>query len=441
MDYQQSRSYIEDAQQYGSVLGLENMKEMMGRLGNPQDKLEYIHVAGTNGKGSVIAYLYSTLLKAGYRAGRYISPATYSYRERMEAAGTMVSREKFARHVTRVADVASQMTKEGLPHPTPFEIETAVAFLFFEEEKCSPVLMEVGMGGDLDATNIIKSVLAAVIMPVGMDHQEFLGKTLREIAEKKAGIIKPGCTAICAAQQEEAMNAIEKQAKAAGVELHITEADKLSVLAGELGRQSFSYKGNTYEISLPGMHQPENACVALEALDALEEKGFHTDLATRKEGLKDTRWPGRFSVIHTHPLMIVDGAHNPQAAEALAKSVEAYFGQKDIYYIMGMFKDKDYDSVLRITCPYAKKILAIETPGNPRALPAEELAKAASKWHNDVEAQCSIESAVEKAFQLAGEDDVILAFGSLSFIGDMTRIVENREERSYGRSAGMPQRN
>lgn len=429
MDYQQSRAYIEDANKYGSVLGLDNMKAMMERLGNPQDQLKYVHVAGTNGKGSVIAYLYSTLSKAGYKIGRYTSPAIYSYRERMEVAGTPVSREKFAGYVTRVAEVIDKMTRANLPHPTPFEIETAVAFLFFAEEKCDLVLMEVGMGGDLDATNIIRNVLAAVITSIGMDHQDFLGRTLQEIAEKKAGIIKPGCAVVSAVQEKEVEGVILRQAENADADVYFPKSARLTDEKKSFGNQHFEYENYEYEIPLPGTHQIGNACEALEVLKVLEKKGFPTTLEQRKQGLKETIWNGRFSVISEKPLMIVDGAHNPPAAEALAKSVQRYFNGKNIYFIIGMFKDKDYDKVLEIMCPFACRIFTIQTPDNPRALPAVELAKAASRWHRDVEAEASIEDAVEKAFGAAGEDGVILAFGSLSFIGELTRIVKNRKER------------
>lgn len=190
MNYQESRKYIEDSQKYGSVLGLDNMRELMGRLGNPQDKLKIIHVAGTNGKGSVIAYLYTVLREAGYRVGRYISPALYSYRERMEVSGEAVSREDFAICLSRTAQAISQMTEEGLPHPTPFEIETAVAFLFFEMKKCELVLLEVGMGGSLDATNIIKTPVLSVLASISIDHIGFLGNTLGEIAKQRLELSK-----------------------------------------------------------------------------------------------------------------------------------------------------------------------------------------------------------------------------------------------------------
>lgn len=429
MNYQESRAYIEDAAQYGSVLGLENMHEMMGRLGNPQDDLKYVHVAGTNGKGSVIAYLYTTLTEAGYRIGRYISPTLYSYRERLEVAGKRISREKFAEYVTAAARVIQEMTEEGLPHPTPFEIETAVAFLFFREEKCDLVLLEVGMGGDLDATNIIKNTKLAVLVSISMDHMGFLGNSLAEIAEKKAGIIKPGCQVVTASQKPEAARVIEKQCRLVDVPCKVSNSSEAETLTENVMGQAFSRQGENYEISLAGVYQKENAVLALDALELLDKMGYPTSQKQRRDGLAHTRWNGRFSVLCKKPLFVVDGAHNPGAADMMAASIEHYFAGKTIYFIMGMYRDKDYRAVLKKTAHYAKKIITIEAPDNPRALPAEELAAAAGEFHPDVEASKSIPQAVEKAFTIAGEEDVILAFGSLAFIGELTRIVEEREDK------------
>lgn len=429
MNYQESRSYIDEASQYGAVLGLGNMREMLERLGNPQDGLQYVHVAGTNGKGSVIAYLYTTLTKADYRIVRYISPTLYSYRERMEISGERISREKFARCVGKVAEVICDMTAQGLNHPTPFEIETAAAFLFFQEEKCDLVIMEVGMGGNLDATNIIKNTKLAVLVSISMDHMDFLGNTLGEIAEKKAGIIKPGCQAVTALQKPEAAQVIAKKCADLGVSCKVSDASEAEILWSDVDGQSFVWQGETYRIPLAGVYQKENAVLALDALAALDKLGYRTTLEQRKEGLAATSWKGRFTVVCRNPLFVVDGAHNPAAADMMAASIERYFSGKRLYFIMGMFRDKDYRSVLEKTAPYAEKIFTIETPGNPRALPAKELAKVASEFHSDAEAAESLEDAVEKAFSLAGQEDVILAFGSLSFIGALTEIVEQREDK------------
>lgn len=442
MNYQESRKYIEDSQKYGSVLGLDNMRELMGRLGNPQDKLKIIHVAGTNGKGSVIAYLYTVLREAGYRVGRYISPALYSYRERMEVSGEAVSREDFAICLSRTAQAISQMTEEGLPHPTPFEIETAVAFLFFEMKKCELVLLEVGMGGSLDATNIIKTPVLSVLASISIDHIGFLGNTLGEIAKTKAGIIKKGCPMITIHQKAEAENVIKDVCGICGVPFREADGNQALVIEESPEGQSFRYEGEEYRISLGGVYQKENAVLAIETLKMLSEIGFPTIEEQRKEGLFRTRWNGRFTVLSREPLFIVDGAHNPAAAEKMASSIRHYFDGKKIYFIIGMFRDKDYREVLSKTCPYAEKIFTIEAPDNPRALPAEELALAAREFHRDVQAMKSVEEAVETAYSLAGEEDVILAFGSLSFIGVLSETVEKRkdEQKNVGLT-GMQKEN
>jgi len=442
MNYQESRKYIEDSQKYGSVLGLDNMRELMGRLGNPQDKLKIIHVAGTNGKGSVIAYLYTVLREAGYRVGRYISPALYSYRERMEVSGEAVSREDFAICLSRTAQAISQMTEEGLPHPTPFEIETAVAFLFFEMKKCELVLLEVGMGGSLDATNIIKTPVLSVLASISIDHIGFLGNTLGEIAKTKAGIIKKGCPMITIHQKAEAENAIKDVCGICGVPFREVDGNQALVIEESPEGQSFRYEGEEYRISLGGVYQKENAVLAIETLKMLSEIGFPTIEEQRKEGLFRTRWNGRFTVLSREPLFIVDGAHNPAAAEKMASSIRHYFDGKKIYFIIGMFRDKDYREVLSKTCSYAEKIFTIEAPDNPRALPAEELALAAREFHRDVQAMKSVEEAVETAYSLAGEEDVILAFGSLSFIGVLSETVEKRkdEQKNVGLT-GMQKEN
>ena len=431
MDYQQSRAYIRDAEQYaGGALDLTNIKELMKRLGNPQDQLKYIHVAGTNGKGSVIAYLYTTLMKAGYHVGRYISPSVYSYREKIETEGKPISREKFAEQTTRVAAVIEEMTAEGLAHPTPFEIETAVAFLFFAEEKCDPVILEVGMGGITDATNLITTTELAVLVPISMDHQSFLGNTISEIAEKKAGIIKPGSSVVTIGQETEALEVIKKTGAEAGADVCVADVSEAEVLEADFTGQRFCYKGEEYTLSLAGSYQTENAVLALEALRILDERGYHTTLEQRKEGLWATRWNGRLTIIHKDPLFIVDGAHNPAAADMLEDSVRKYFKDRRLFFIMGVFKDKDYPFIIRKLCPYAEQILAFETPDNPRALPAEELAKAIRPYNANVRAEKNIPRAVEELFEMAGKDDVILSFGSLSFIGEITRIVNTRKEVS-----------
>ena len=424
MNYCESRKYVADAARYGSVLGLDTMKELMRLLGDPQDRLTFVHVAGTNGKGSVIAYLYTVLSEAGYRVGRYISPALYSYQERMEVCGKKVTEEEFARAMTKTAEAAEEMYAAGKPHPTVFELETAAAFLYFQEKQCELVLLEVGMGGDLDATNIVKNTCLAIFTSISMDHQAYLGNTLPEIAEKKSGILKQGCLAVSAPQPVEVQKILEKAAGDLQTKVCFTDPQKAQVLTESLYGQRFVYEGETYDLLMAGVCQIENAVLALQALEMLQNLGYPTDLKQRKHGLENTFWNGRFTVIHENPCVIADGAHNPDAAAKLAESVSRYLKGKDIFYIMGVFRDKDYEEIIRLTCPYAKTIRTIRTPDNARALPAEELAEAVRKYHPQVTASETIEEAVREAFAEAGPQDVILAFGSLSFLGRLTKIVK-----------------
>lgn len=428
MNYRESRAYIDASAAYGSVLGLGNMQEMLKRLGHPEHDLKYVHIGGTNGKGSTIAYLYTTLTEAGYRIGRYISPTLYSYRERMEVAGQKVSREAFARYVTRISEVISEMMAQGLPHPTPFEIETTAAILYFQDEKCDLVLMEVGMGGDLDATNVIQNTILAILVSISMDHEAFLGNTLAEIASKKAGILKPGCQVLSTVQKPEVKEVFEKAAEEKKVKIQFADYSSAKPLEETLRGQSFLYKNETYQVSLAGVCQIENAVMALEALEILDQTGFPTTLEQRKNGLKNTIWNGRFTVIHEKPMVIVDGAHNPGAADVLALSVQTYLKDKKVFYIMGMFRDKDYEYVIRKTCSYAEKIWTIETPDNPRALPAEELAAAIHKYGKEAIPMKDMRSAIETALTEASEEDVILSFGSLSNIGALTEILEEKHD-------------
>lgn len=260
-----------------------------------------------------------------------------------------------------------------------------------------------------------------------MDHMAFLGDTLGEIAEKKAGIIKKGCPMITAVQMPEAKKVIMSVCEKQNTVFREADKEEAELLSESPLGQRFSYKGEEYDISLAGVCQKENAVLALEAAAVLQEQGVNISAENKKTGLMKTCWNGRFTVIHQKPLMIVDGAHNPGAADVLAESIRHYFSGKTIYYIMGMFRDKDYDQVIQKTYAFAKKIYTIEAPDNPRALPAKELAEAAGKYHPHVKAMETIDAAVKEAFEEAGEEDVILAFGSLSFIGDITRIVKERK--------------
>lgn len=430
MDYQEARGFIEKISAGGSKLGLGTITSLLELLENPQDQLKFIHIAGTNGKGSVLAYLSSVLEKSGYRVGRYISPTLFSYRERIQINGEYISREEFAKLTEVVAEAYGKMEEKGMDLPTVFEIETAISFLYFLEKKCDIVLLETGMGGRMDATNIVKTSILTVIASISMDHLEFLGNSIAEIAWNKAGILKPGVPVVSAQQEKEAEKVIEEEAQKKGCPAVFVDRSQFREVHFGLEEQSFCYKefGKTV-IHLAGEHQIENAALALECIGVLRKQGYRIGEDAVKRGMEETRWKGRFSVIHENPLVVIDGAHNPDAALRLRDSILQYFKNRKKYYIFGVFSDKEYDKIIEITAGLAEHIYTIETPGNPRALPKEALAEAVRRKNPSVEAADSIADAVEKSFQAAAKDDVIIAFGSLSFLGEIEKAVEAHRDK------------
>ena len=427
MNYIEARVYLDEVSKYGSVLGLESMRELLRRLGDPQNELKFIHISGTNGKGSVLAYLSTILTGAGYRTGRYISPTLFSYRERIQVDGEYIEKESLARHVTAIAAAAEEMQKAGLPSPTAFEMETALAFLYFKEKRCDIVTLEVGCGGLLDATNVITTTVMEVIASISMDHTDLLGDTLAKIAAQKAGIIKPDTLVVSARQQEEAMQVIEDTCKEQHCALQAVDESKISDVRCGAEGQTFSYKAwENVTISLAGSYQIKNAALALEGVEALRQLGYALSDQQVREGMAHTVWRGRFTTLRREPTVIIDGAHNPAAARELKDSLERYFPGKTLYYVMGMFKDKDYAQVIDLTAPLARHIITVETPGNPRALPARELAEAVARVHPSVEWADSVTHGVERALAMAGKEDAVIVFGSLSFLGEAADAVNGK---------------
>ena len=428
MNYEEARVYLDEVSKYGSVLGLDNMRELLARLGNPQDDLKFIHISGTNGKGSALSYMSTILSGAGFRTGRYISPTLYAYRERIQVDGVMIDRESLAALVTVVKEAVDAMEAENKGNPTVFEVETALSFLYFKEQKCDIVVLETGLGGTLDATNVVKTTVMEMISSIGMDHMEFLGGTLQEIAENKAGIIKPHTWVVSAEQDPKAAEVIKRVCREKYCKLSVVDPDAFQDVHYGYEKQTFTYKNwKDVEITLAGTYQVTNAALALEAVEALRKLGYSLTEEQVRKGMKAAFWRGRFSVIHKNPVVVIDGAHNPAAAKVLKDSLETYFQGKNLHFIMGVFADKDYQSVIEMTAPLAKHIITIETPGNPRALSAVKLKEAVEKVNPSVEAAGSIREAVEKSMKNTQKDDVIAAFGSLSFLGELDREVQSME--------------
>lgn len=419
MTYKEAREYIETISVSGSVLGLENIKILMDKLSNPQDSLAFVHVAGTNGKGSVSAYIASVLEQAGYVVGRYISPTIFRYLERIQVNGSNISQKHFAEHMSRIRDAITAMEAEGFPRPTVFEAETAAAFLEFSMMKCDIVVLETGLGGRLDSTNIIRTAKVGVITSVSMDHMQFLGNTLEEIAVQKAGIVKPGMKIASYGQAEFVSRILRETCEKNGAEYREADFTRLEVLSSSLSGTALRYKGIGYETSLLGENQPRNLAVALEALFLLRQCGYFLTDAAIQAGIQHTSWEGRFSIVSRTPLVIADGAHNEEAAVSLAKSLRLYFGDgadKKIIHIIGVFKDKEYEKLLQATLNKKDTVYTVTPPG-PRGLSAGQLAACAGKYCARAQAKNSVKSALLEAEK--EKPDGIIVYGSLSFLGEV----------------------
>lgn len=388
--------------------GLEVMQALTARLGDPQAGLRCVHIAGTNGKGSCAAMTASVLQAAGYRTGLFTSPDLVSMAERIRINGVNITKHHFADITARVKTACV-----GLPEPSYFEKITAAAFLYFAEQGCDYVVLETGLGGRLDATNIIQSPACSVIMPIGFDHIGVLGNTLSAIAEEKAGILKPGCPAVCAPQGTEALRVIKKAAAEKNSPLQLVDITKIISLAHSPAGQVFSY-GNmkNVELSLLGNHQIQNACAVIETARTL---GIGE--AAIRAGLKAARWPCRFEYFPDTPAFLLDGAHNAHGAAALAAGLREYFPGRKFTMVMGVMADKDYTDILALMEPLAERFITL-APDSPRAMPPKELAAMIKTV--PAEAANSIGEAVALAREYGTP---VCVFGSLYYIGAVRTLL------------------
>jgi dihydrofolate synthase/folylpolyglutamate synthase len=404
--------------------GLERVAELLRRLGNPQKTLKFVHIAGTNGKGSTVAMLASILTEAGYRTGLFTSPYILSVAE-------MIAMDSIKISEARLAELREQMQghiSEMEDAPTEFEIMTALAMLYFAVENCDIVVLEVGMGGRLDATNVIDSPEVAVITAIGLDHMEFLGETVEQIAAEKAGIIKPGAICVSYPQDESVAEVIRRKCRETGVRsVFVNEAESEAVNSS-LDGQEFNYSSlKNLNIQLLGEHQLLNAAVAIEATHALKSKGWRISEAALRAGLAKAKWPGRFEILRKNPVFVLDGGHNPQSVAAIVRTLKKYFPDRKITFLYGVLADKEYEAMTKILLSIAKKFVTI-TPNSPRALPAQELAAFIQGLGGKAMARESVERGVESALEAAGEDGIICALGSLYIIQDAQNAVLCREE-------------
>ncbi len=428
MNYDEAMTFICGTEKYGSVQGLDNMFNLMSELENVQDKLKIVHIAGTNGKGSVGSFIGEILKSAGFKVGRYISPTIFEYNERFQINNKFIEEDKFCYICDKVKNAVEKIVSRGKCHPTSFEVETAIAFLYFYEEKCDFVLLETGLGGRLDATNIIKENLCSVITSVSIDHTDCLGSSLSEIATEKCGIIKNESFTVSIFQDSEVMGVIEKSCAEKKSELIKVLRNDILYKGFQDYCQSFDYKNySNVKIRLLGKFQIENASLAIEVVELLMRKGYNITKKNIYDGLFDTTWQGRFQVIGKNPVFVVDGAHNADAAKRLRENIWTYFENKKIVFIAGVFKDKDYKKIAEITADLAYKIFVF-TLKSPRGLDSKILSEEFLKYNKNVFCVSDVEEAVSKSILAAGKDGVVIAFGSLSYMGEIIKIYkENRE--------------
>ena len=431
-------SLIEELKKRGSVPGLDAIEGLLEELGHPEDNLKIVHIAGTNGKGSIFAYLSSILIAEGFEVGRYISPTISCYEERFQINGEYITKDKLARLYNIVEEAMKREEEKTGLKPTLFEVETAISFLYFKEEKVDYALIEVGMGGRMDATNVIRHPELTVISSISYDHQAFLGDTLEEIAWQKAGIIKESCPVILSENSDEVCKVIGQEATKKKVKCIEIEPTDYEVLSETPYGSTFLWKEQRYETKLPGRHQVSNAVTALAASEYLFRKDYEKNNARKaiaKEldemnvksaqqgGIIRTCWPGRLEVLKKEPLFYRDGAHNPDGAKKLAAFLQKYFTNKKIIYIMGVLKDKEYKKMLRYLMPMAKEVYVFK-PKNERGLSAQILADTIKEVADvSVTIESDVNAAIFRALDTAKPDDVLVACGSLSFMEEMEDIL------------------
>ena len=415
-----SLNYIHGLYRKGTKPGLERIGLLLSKLGDPHKKLKFVHVAGTNGKGSTASMTASILTKSGYKTGLFTSPYIYRFNERIQIDGRQIPDEDVIRLTKEVRALAETMPEQ----PTEFDFVTAMAMEFFLEQGCDMVVLEVGVGGALDATNIIPSPEVAVVTNIGLDHTDLLGNTLAEIASVKAGIVKEGCDAVFYPGAPEVEAVYEKVCAEKNVPYTIADFSGIVLHHHDLEGQSFDY-AQYKDIHLPllGAHQLCNAAVVLNVVRQLQEIGWkRITPETVKAGIRDVSWPGRFEIVGRDPLFIIDGGHNPQCIQALVENIKDYLTDRKIVVLAGVLADKDYGDMFRPVMPYTQEFVCI-TPDNPRKMEAKALAEHLRQAGAKATACENVKEGVALAKQLAGRDGVVLSFGSLYSIGDVRNAV------------------
>lgn len=442
MNYEETMSYIKyTANKFGGNYGLSRTEKVLDLLDNPHKKIKCIHVAGTNGKGSTSSMISKILTEAGYKVGLYISPYLEEFEERIQINGQNIPKEDLCEIITEMADVVDKVAALGYEHPTEFEIVTSSAFLYFYRQKVDYAVIEVGLGGRLDSTNVITPVVS-VITSISYDHMNILGDTLTEIAKEKAGIIKPEIPVILYPQEEESEKVIEEFSKLNNSKLIKVSKDSVKLLNNEvLQKESSVFCGNYYQqievktqqdkyninLSLLGKHQLLNCATAISCIEELSNQGAVVSKENILNALSNIKWKGRLEVMSQNPLVVIDGAHNSDGIRRLKESVEKYFKYKKMVLILGILADKEVERMVSTIASMASKIITV-TPHSDRAELSNTLKDVVYKHNQNCESIEDYETAYMKALSYCDKDDMLLISGSLYMIGDMRKII--RQENS-----------
>lgn len=427
MTREEVMSFIDNSKKFGSKLELSRVKRLCELLGNPQDSLKCIHIAGTNGKGSTSVFIHNILVEAGFKTGLYTSPFIYEFNERIQINNLSISDEKLTEIMSTVAEKVDIMLAEGLEYPTEFELITAAAFLYFHNEECDYVVAEVGLGGIFDATNIIKEPVLSVITSISLDHTDYLGDTIAEVAKNKCGIIKKSCPVLSYMyQDEDALSVIRETAKEKCAPLTVADEGKLEIIRCNLSGNEFSYKGEKYKTRLIGKYQIYNSITAICAAELLADNGVVLDRENVKNGLKAAKWPARFEILSDAPVIIADGSHNADGMNAFVDTAKEILDGEKIICVFGMLKDKDYEYCLKRLSEITDTVVVTEVD-NPRRETVEKLAECAKKYIKNVFSEKENQEAVKKALNIAKECGTVIALGSLYMMNNIKEAVINEK--------------
>ncbi|PAB59479.1 bifunctional folylpolyglutamate synthase/dihydrofolate synthase [Anaeromicrobium sediminis] len=425
MKHSEALEYIHSTYKFGSKLGLDNINYLLGLMGNPHEKLKVIHVAGTNGKGSTSNYIATVLKESGYKVGLFTSPYLEEFEERIRINGENIPKDRLGQVTSKVKECVDKMLEAGESHPTEFEVVTAIGFQYFKEEEADFVVLEVGMGGRLDSTNVVKQPLVSVITPIALDHTNFLGNTIEKIAFEKAGIIKAECPVVCYPQEAGAIQVIKDICTEKNSKLYEVDIDKVNIKETNEYGQTFDFlEYEDVNIKMLGAHQCNNAAVAIKVLEILS-KDYEVNIDKKHiyEGLKKSVWPGRIEILRNDPTIIIDGAHNYHGIKSLSNLIKNNFKDKNIILGLGILGDKDVEPMVSEIAPLASKIVLTE-PNNPRKMKAEDLSEIVKKYCSHIYIEKEIKDAANKVIEISDKEDIILFAGSLYMIGEVRSLLK-----------------